>query len=57
MGRVPGDTRWCSRAGFWSQVTGYHEDPENTNHPDDPEGLLLAPDGSRQPAVHQGARG
>jgi Glyoxalase-like domain len=33
-------------AGFWSQVTGYQEDPENTNHPDDPEGLLLAPDGS-----------
>jgi len=33
-------------AGFWSQVTGYQEDPENTNHPDDPEGLLLAPGGS-----------
>ena len=33
-------------AGFWSQVTGYQEDPENTNHPDDPEGLLLAPDGT-----------
>jgi Glyoxalase-like domain len=30
-------------AGFWSQVTGYQEDPENTNHPGDPEGLLLAP--------------
>ncbi|MGH3150939.1 MAG: VOC family protein [Streptosporangiaceae bacterium] len=33
-------------AGFWSQVTGYAEDPANTNHPEDPEGLLLAPDGS-----------
>jgi len=33
-------------AGFWSQVTGFGEDPDNTNHPDDPEGLLLAPDGS-----------
>jgi hypothetical protein len=33
-------------AGFWSQVTGFGEDPDNTNHPDDPEGLLVAPDGS-----------
>jgi hypothetical protein len=33
-------------AGFWSQVTGYQEEPGNANHPDDPEGLLLAPDGS-----------
>jgi hypothetical protein len=33
-------------AGFWSQVTGYREDPDDTNHPDDPEGLLVAPDGS-----------
>jgi hypothetical protein len=33
-------------AGFWSQVTGFREDPGNTNHPDDPEGLLAAPDGS-----------
>jgi hypothetical protein len=33
-------------AGFWSQVTGFAEDPGDTNHPDDPEGLLLAPDGS-----------
>jgi len=31
---------------FWSQVTGYREDPENPNFPDDPEGLLVAPDGS-----------
>ena len=33
-------------AGFWSQLTGYREDPENPNFPDDPEGLLVAPDGS-----------
>jgi Glyoxalase-like domain len=33
-------------AGFWSQVTGYREDPCNSNHPDDREGLLLALDGS-----------
>jgi hypothetical protein len=31
-------------AGFWSQVTGFGEDPDNPNHPDDPEGVLLAPD-------------
>jgi hypothetical protein len=34
------------QAGFWSEVTGFAEEPENPNHPDDPEGLLLAPDGS-----------
>jgi Glyoxalase-like domain len=33
-------------AGFWSQVTGFGENPDDTNHPDDPEGVLLAPDGS-----------
>jgi catechol 2,3-dioxygenase-like lactoylglutathione lyase family enzyme len=32
--------------GFWSQLTGYHEEPDNPNFPDDPEGLLVAPDGS-----------
>jgi hypothetical protein len=32
-------------AGFWSQVTGYAEDPDNGNEPGDPEGLLLGPDG------------
>jgi hypothetical protein len=25
-------------AGFWSQATGFQEDPSNPNHPDDPEG-------------------
>jgi hypothetical protein len=30
-------------AGFWSQVTGYQEDPENPNEPDDPEGYLAGP--------------
>ena len=33
-------------AKFWSQVTGYQEDPEDRNYPDDRAGLLLAPDGS-----------
>ncbi len=32
-------------AGFWSQVTGFREDPDNGNTPGDPEGLLLSPDG------------
>jgi hypothetical protein len=32
-------------AGFWSRVTGYREDPENGNQPDDPEALLVGPDG------------
>ena len=32
-------------AGFWSQVTGFPEDPDNGNEPDDPEALLVAPDG------------
>jgi Glyoxalase-like domain len=32
-------------AGFWSQVTGYGEDPDNSNEPDDPEALLVGPDG------------
>ncbi len=32
-------------AHFWSQVTGYGEDPDNPNAPDDPEALLVAPRG------------
>jgi hypothetical protein len=32
-------------AGFWRQVTDYGEDPDNPNAPDDPEALLVAPDG------------
>jgi len=31
-------------AQFWSEVTGFREDPENGNEPGDPEGLLVAPD-------------
>jgi hypothetical protein len=31
---------------FWSQAIGYAEDPLNPNNPEDPEGLLVAPDGS-----------
>ena len=33
-------------AAFWAQVTGWVEDPDNPNAPDDPEALLIAPDGS-----------
>jgi Glyoxalase-like domain len=29
-------------AGFWSQVTGYEEDPDNGNAPADPEALRTA---------------
>jgi hypothetical protein len=32
-------------AGFWSEVTGYREDPENGNAPEDPEALLVGADG------------
>jgi hypothetical protein len=30
---------------FWSEATGWREDPDNPNDPGDPESLLLAPDG------------
>jgi Glyoxalase-like domain len=30
---------------FWSQVTGYQEDPEDPNEPEHTEALLVAPDG------------
>jgi uncharacterized protein (TIGR03086 family) len=33
-------------AQFWSQLTGFMEDPANGNAPEDPEALLLSPDGS-----------
>jgi hypothetical protein len=32
-------------AGFWSQVTGYQEDPEDPNRPEDEEAALVGPDG------------
>lgn len=32
-------------AGFWSQVTGYKEDPDEGNAPADPEAFLVGPDG------------
>jgi hypothetical protein len=32
-------------AGFWSEVTGYGEDPENGNAPEDPEALLVGAGG------------
>jgi uncharacterized protein (TIGR03086 family) len=36
-------------AQFWTQLTGYEQDPDNPNAPEDPEALLLAPDG--QPSL------
>jgi hypothetical protein len=33
---------------FWSRLTGWPEDPDNPNQPDDPESLLVAPDGRLQ---------
>lgn len=35
-----------SLVAFWSKATGFSEDPANPNEPDDPEGLLIAPDGA-----------
>jgi predicted enzyme related to lactoylglutathione lyase len=32
-------------AEFWSQVTGYQQDPDDPNLPDDPEALLVGQDG------------
>jgi uncharacterized protein (TIGR03086 family) len=32
-------------AQFWAQLTGFTEDPDNGNTPDDPEALLLSPGG------------
>jgi uncharacterized protein (TIGR03086 family) len=36
----------CRLARFWLQLTGFSEDPDNGNAPDDPEAVLLSPDGS-----------
>ncbi len=33
-------------ARFWATVTGYAEDPDNPNLPDDPEAFLQGPDGA-----------
>lgn len=33
-------------AAFWTQVTGYGEDPDNGNAPDDAEALILGPAGA-----------
>ncbi len=32
-------------AAFWSELTGYQEDPDNPNAPGDPESLIVPPDG------------
>ena len=33
------------QARFWSEVTGWREDPDDPNHPDDPEGRIVAGQG------------
>jgi predicted enzyme related to lactoylglutathione lyase len=33
------------QAVFWSEVTGWQEDPNDTNHPDDPEGRIVSTHG------------
>jgi predicted enzyme related to lactoylglutathione lyase len=33
------------QARFWSQVTGWQEDPDDPNQPDDPEGRIVAGQG------------
>jgi len=33
-------------AGWWTKVTGWEEDPDNPNLPQDDEAALVAPDGS-----------
>ena len=35
---------------FWADVLGYVEDPDNPNHPDDPEALIIDPTG-RHPGL------
>ncbi|HVX43493.1 MAG TPA: VOC family protein [Mycobacteriales bacterium] len=37
---------WEPLVEFWSQATGFTEDPDDPNQPDDEEALLIAPDGS-----------
>jgi len=34
-----------AQAVFWSEVTGWREDPDDPNHPDDPEGRIVAGQG------------
>ncbi|MBA3339625.1 MAG: VOC family protein [Geodermatophilaceae bacterium] len=31
---------------FWAELTGWTEDPDDGNAPEDPEALLISPDGS-----------
>lgn len=35
--------------GFWAELLGYGDVPENPNHPDDPETVIIGPDGG--PAI------
>ena len=36
---------WRPLVAFWAAAAALSEDPENPNEPDDPEGLLVGPDG------------
>ncbi len=33
------------QAVFWSEATGWQEDPDDPNNPDDPEGRIVSPHG------------
>lgn len=33
------------QATFWSAATGWQEDPDDPNHPGDPEGRIVSPEG------------
>jgi hypothetical protein len=35
---------------FWSEVTGWQEDPGDPNDPGEPEGRIVSPQGSRTSA-------
>jgi catechol 2,3-dioxygenase-like lactoylglutathione lyase family enzyme len=36
---------WQPLVEFWSAALGYADDPDNPNSADDPEGLIVPPDG------------
>ena len=36
---------WRPLVAFWAQAAGLSEDPDNSNEPDDPEGLLVSATG------------
>ena len=50
VSRITHPTFDCSNpyllAGFWAQVLGFSDDPENPNEPGDEEAYIVAPDDS-----------